>query len=172
MMRSKIVLGICAAAAVSFVALPSSTAGANGHEKVGPNQTFAATVNGQSGLFAPAVIRMACSGPTMPGRTGHPLPGQRIEVLRPEPTIAATGLTGPTATYIQAFFGAPPPAPMGPAVGSGSGVFTHYGVPETIPTSLLLPCGGLGNVYFVPLPMTPLGPGRMAVVHVSYVGQP
>jgi len=172
MMRSKIVLGLCAAAAVSFVALFSSAAGANGHEKVGPNQTFAATVNGQSGLFAPAVIRMACSGPAMPGRTGHPMPGQRIEVLRPEPTIAATGLTGPTATFIQAFFGAPPPAPVRPTVGSSQGVFTRYGVPQTIPTSLLLPCGGLGNVYFVPLPMTPLGPGRMAIVNVSYVGQP
>jgi hypothetical protein len=27
-------------------------------------------------------------------------------------------------------------------------------------------------VYFVPLPMTPIGPARIATVHVSYVGQP
>ena len=171
-MRSKIVLGLCAAVAISLVLLPSTTAGAEGHQKVGPNQAFAATVNSQSGVFAPAVIRMACSGPVVPGRTGHPMPGQSVEVLRPVPTLSATGLTGPTTTFIQAFFGAPPPAPAGPPVRSGSDVFTRYGVPEPISTSLLLPCGGVGNVFFVPLPMTPLGPGRMATVHVSYVGQP
>ena len=169
-MRSKIVLGICASAAVASVLLPSTTVGARGHEKVGPNQMFRATVNGQSGVDTPAVIRMACVGPQLPGQTGHPLPGQSVDVFRSESIIAATGLTGPTATSIQVFFGAPPPAPAGP--GSSADVFTSYGVPKTIPTSLLLPCGGRGSVYFVPLPMTPLGPGRMATVHVAYVGQP
>jgi len=66
-MRSKLVLGVCAAVAISLVLLPSTTAGANGHQMAGPNQTFAATVNGQSGVFAPAVIRMACSRPVVPG---------------------------------------------------------------------------------------------------------
>jgi hypothetical protein len=166
------VLGLGAASAIALALLTSTTAGAEMQGNVGPNQTFVATVNGQSGLFTPAVIRMACSGPAMPGRTGHPMPGQLVEVLRPEPIVASTGLTGPTATYIQAFFGAPPPAPVGPPAGSGSDVFTRYGVPEALSTSLLLPCGGRGNVYFVPLPKTPLGPGRMATVRVSYVGQP
>ena len=84
--------------------------------------------------------------------------------------MAATGFTGPNAKYIQAFFGAPPPSPAGPA--GGADVFTRYGVPKPISTSLLLPCSGTGNVYFVPLPMTPIGPARIATVHVSYVGQP
>ena len=166
-MRSKLVLGVCAAVAISLVLLPSTTAGANGHQMAGPNQTFAATVNGQSGVFAPAVIRMACSGPVVPDRTGHPMSGQSVEVLRPVPTLSATGMTGPTATFIQVFFGAPPPALARPPVGSGSDVSPRYGVPETIPTCRLLPCGGVGNVFFVPLPMAPLGPGRMATVHVS-----
>ena len=63
-------------------------------------------------------------------------------------------------------------AVAGPAPAGGTDVFTRYGVPKPISTSLLLPCSGTGNVYFVPLPMTPIGPARIATVHVSYVGQP
>jgi hypothetical protein len=167
----KILLGLCAAAAVLLV-LPGASASAKGHAKVGPNQLFAATVNGQSGVTSPAVIRMACFGPVVAGQTGHPMAEQTVEVFRPEAIVAATGLTGPTTTYIQAFFGVLPPSPAGPGAGSGADVFTRYGVPEPIPTSLLLPCGGTGNVYFVPLPMVLLGPGRIATVHVAFVGQP
>jgi hypothetical protein len=169
---SKILLGLCAAATatVAIAIVPSAGAVARSHEKIGPNQGFVATVNGQTGVVQPAVIQMACFGPILPGQTGHPLAGQTAEVFRSEAAGANTGLTGPTATYIQAFFGAPPPSPAASA--PGNDVFTHYGVPDAVATSLQLPCSGTGNVYFVPLPMTPIGPVRIASVRVAYVGQP
>ena len=171
-MYRKLVLGLCAVVAAAAVVIPTTTAAAKGQGKVGPDQVFGATVNGQSGVVTPAVIRMACFGPVGPGRTGHPLPGQSVEVFRPEAIVAATGFTGPAARYIQAFFGAPPPSPVSPGTSPGNDVLTRYGVAQAIPTGLVLPCGGTGTVYFVPLPRTPIGPGRIAVVHVAYVGQP
>jgi hypothetical protein len=32
---------------------------------------------------------MACFGPNFPGETGHPLPGQTLEVVRPVARLAA-----------------------------------------------------------------------------------
>jgi hypothetical protein len=173
-MPRKILLALSAVAVFAAVMGQTalSAAAGPGQGRVGPNQVFAATVNGQSGVVTPAEIQMACFGPIRPGQTGHPLPGQTVEVFRPEAIVSATGFTGPNAKYIQAFFGAPPPPPVGPAPVGGTDVFTRYGVPKPISTSLLLPCSGTGNVYFVPLPMTPIGPARIATVHVSYVGQP
>jgi len=173
-MPRKMLLALSAVAVSAAVLGPATLSAATGpgQGRVGPNQVFAATVNGQSGVVTPAEIQMACFGPIRPGQTGHPLPGQTVEVFRPEAIVAATGFTGPNAKYIQAFFGAPPPSPAGPAPAGGTDVFTRYGVPKPISTSLLLPCSGTGNVYFVPLPMTPIGPARIATVHVSYVGQP
>jgi len=161
---SSVLTGAGAGAGAAGAAAPSQG-------KVGPNQVFAATVNGGSGIVTPAVIRVVCFGPIVPGQLGHPMSHQSVEVFRPEVIVASLGFTGPTATSIQAFFGAPPPAPA--SVGEGSNVvFTRYGVSKAIPTSILVPCSGTGHVYFVPLPMTPIGPGRIASVRVSYVGQP
>jgi len=98
--------------------------------------------------------------------------GQTVEVFRPEVILTTDGFTGPAANKIEAFFGAPPPPPMTVHPVTGSITFYRYAVAKAIPTSLLLPCGGTGKVYFVPLPMTPLGPTRSAIVPVRYVGQP
>jgi hypothetical protein len=103
---------------------------------------------------------------------GHPMAGQTVEVLRPEAILTKDGFTGPNANSIMAFFTAPPPSPAKLAPAGSSVTFHRYAVPHAIPTSLLLPCAGTGNVYFVPLPMSPLGPARSAVVPVRYVGQP
>ena len=138
--------------------------------KVRPNQIFSASVDGQLGVGTPATIRMACFGPLRPGETGHPLAGQTVEVFRPEVIAASQGFTGPDATSISAFFNAPPPSPA--AASSGNVSFTRYAVPKRIPRSLVLPCAGSGNVYFVPLPGSPLGSTTDAVVPVTYVGQP
>jgi len=137
--------------------------------KIGPNQYFSASVNGQLGIGAPATIRMACFGPSRPGQTGHPIAGQTVEVFRPEVLVTHEGFTGPNASSISAFFNAPPPSP---ATAAGNVSFTRYAVLKKIPTSLVLPCFGRGNVYFVPFPRTPLGPAMDAVVPVAYVGQP
>jgi len=176
-LSTRVIVAICTAALGASALLPlGAESGAvvppQGH--VGHNQVFAASVNGSTGVVAPAVIRMGCFGPLVPGQTGHPLAGQSVEVFRPEVIVADLGFTGPVSTHIQAFFGPPPPSPVAPAAGpAGSNVvFTRYGVRQAVPTTVTLPCAGSGNVYFVPLPWTPIGPARDAVVRVTYVGQP
>jgi hypothetical protein len=76
--------------------------------------------------------------------------------------LANAGYTGNSATSIGVFFGAPPPA-----AGPGQVSFTRYGVPKAIPTSLELPCGGSGQVTFVPFPQSP-PTSRAATVPVVF----
>ena len=146
----------------------SGVAAAAPHVRVGPDQTFRALVDGRSGRAAPVAIQMACFGPLQPGQTGHPLPGQHVEVLLGPASAAHGGFTGANGTSIGAFFGAPPPAGA-PAAGYID--LTRYGVAKVIPTSLVLPCAGSGQVIFVPLPMSP-PTSRDVVVAITYVGQP
>ena len=171
-MIRKLALGVCALSASMVVVATSAGGAVPPQGKVGPNQEFAASVNGQLGIGAPAAIRMACVGPILQGQTGHPLPGQTVKVFRPEVIVTNNGFTGPSAHEITAFFNAPPPSPAAVPPSLGNVTFHRYAVPQAIPTSLVLPCGGKGNVYFVPLPKSPLGPARDAVVPVTYVGQP
>lgn len=138
--------------------------------KVGPNQYFGALVNGSNGIAAPAPIRMACFGPIQLGQTGHPMAGQTIEVVRPVSTAGSLGFTGANGTSIVAFFGPLPPT-AAPAATKSTVTFKRYGVAKKIPTSLVLPCYGTGNVNFVPLPMSPPN-SRNATVAVTYIGQP
>jgi hypothetical protein len=164
---------LVAAATLALLALGFATgAGASpaaGTGKIGPDQYFRGLVNGSTGQPFPAIIRMACFGPIRPGQLGHPFAGQTVEVQRVPLTAAGNadlGFTGPKGTQIGAFFGPLPPTSQG-----GSPVlFQYYGVPEPIPTSELLPCGGAGTVAFVPLPFLP--GARIADVPVEFVGQP
>ena len=169
MIRALLMLG--ASLVVGSTAAVATGAGAAvpPQGKIGPNQYFSASIDGQLGIGSPAIIRMACFGPLHPGQTGHPMAGQTMEVFRPEVVVTHLGYTGPSAHRISAFFNAPPPSA---ATATGNISFTHYAVPKKIPTSLVLPCAGSGNVYFVPFPSTPLGPATDAVVPVTYVGQP
>jgi hypothetical protein len=160
--------------AVSLAALvigagTMTAASAAANAPVGPHQYFSATVNGSSGDAGRVAIWMACYGPIQPGQTGHPVRGQTVGVkLVPVPSsdTSPLGYTGNRATSIGAFFGAPPPAtPSG-----GSYVrFTSYGT-KAIPTSLVLPCSGTGQVTSVPLPLDPSA--HSIAVPVSFVGQP
>jgi hypothetical protein len=159
-------LGLGTIAALSLGV--ADVAGAQPVVHVGPNQYFTASVNGSNGYPQPVVIRMACFGPISLGQTGHPMAGQTVEVSLAGPNTTHTGFTGPSATSIGAFFGPPPPLV---SAGGGDVNFTDYGVAKPIPTSLNLPCGGRGQVTFVPLPMSP-PTSRPAVVPVYYVGQP
>ena len=165
---------VLAAAILGMLAVGvASSAGASpvaATGKIGPDQYFRGLVNASSGQPYPAVIRMACFGPIRPGQLGHPFAGQTVEVQQVPITAAATtdlGFTGPSGTEIGAFFG---PLPPTPSQGGSPVIFQYYGVPEPIPTSELLPCGGSGTVAFVPLPLLP--GGRVADVRVEFVGQP
>jgi hypothetical protein len=150
------------------IATSVSAAGAS-FAKVDPRDFFTATVNGSTGETGPVTIFMACAGPTFPGETGHPLAGQTVGVKRVPPPSSGTsalGYTGTSGTSIGAFFGAPPPST--PATSS----YVSFDVYRTkaIPTTLVLPCGGSGQVTFVPLPLQP--PAQSIGVPVKFVGQP
>jgi hypothetical protein len=156
--------GVCAV--VLGLAGVAQAAPAQAAKKVGPDQSFRALVNGHPGTAAPVPIRVACLGPVTPGETGHPMPGQSVEVLLGASSAAQAGFTGPNGTSIGVFFGAPPPSA---APGAGLLTLRRYGVAKPIPLSLVLPCSGTGHVFFVPLPMSP-PTSRSVAVSVTYVG--
>jgi hypothetical protein len=171
MHRRLLILGAVLVLASSATVASRAGAAVTPPTKVGPNQYFSASIKGQLGVGSPATIHMACFGPLRPGQTGHPMAGQTAEVFRPEVIVSHLGFTGPDATSISAFFNAPPPSPAA-ASATGAVTFTRYAVPKKIPTSLVLPCAGTGNVYFVPFPGSPIGAATDAVLPVTYVGQP
>jgi hypothetical protein len=163
-------VGLLGVTALTWAAL-SIPAGAAG--VVGPKQFFTGVINGKDGnTTIPITIKMDCFGPVYPGQTGHPMGGQTLAVHQLFPPSSTTGSLGETGgdSTIGVFFGAPPPAAsVGPAA-EETLVFTRYDKPKPLPTSLTLPCGGTGTVWFSPIPVVP--PSRSASVPVDFVGQP
>jgi hypothetical protein len=144
MVRRSLIGGALVVIAVAF---PSVGVGsATTRPEVGPNQSFAGTVNGSFGRPVPATITVVCPGPIV--STGHPLAGQSVAVTRAIPTFSDSGFTGRDGRTISVFFGPPPPTAN--AIGPIS--FDRYNTPRPIPTSLDLPCGGSGVVTFLPFP--------------------
>jgi hypothetical protein len=164
-------LSTAAVSALGAIGIVAGTASAGAQvpvQPIGPNQFFSAEVNHSSGYPQPVPVRVDCPGPIVfIGETGHPLPGQTVEVT-PVPTTAGVnvGFTGAYATEIGAFFGALPPT-----LSAGVPVYvpiTYYDVAVPIPTYLTLPCYGSSQVTFVPLPQDP-GISRDAIVPVEYI---
>jgi hypothetical protein len=148
--------------------IASASAAVSGPTPIGPHQFFRATVNGATGDQGRVNIGLGCVGPIHPGETGHPLPDQMVGVqfMQPPPSSIPLGYTGDRGTSIGAFFGAPPPR----SPSSASYVnFTSYGL-KGIPTTLVLPCSGTGQVTFVALPLDPSE--RSTAVPVRFVPQP
>ena len=156
-----------------FLTAAASPAGAT--HNIGPDQYFTGVINGTDGnTLVPIPIHMACFGPSTPGATGHPLDGQTLAAheLFPPPAVTTLGKTGKDST-IDVFFGAPPPAAMHaltsrPATTTVS--FRRYDKKKALPTSLTLPCGGRGTVWFVPIPVVP--PSQAEAVPVQFEPQP
>jgi hypothetical protein len=164
-------LALAAAGALGVVGVIGATATAGAQvpvQPIGPNQLFSAEVNYSSGYPQPVQVKVDCPGPIIfVGETGHPLPGQTVEVT-PAPTTAGVnvGFTGAYATEIGAFFG-----PLPPTESSAIPAYvpiSDYDVPVRIPTGLILPCYGSSQVTFVPLPQDP-GVSRDASVPVEYI---
>jgi hypothetical protein len=151
----------------TVLALPAGAA-----STIGPKQYFTGVINGHDGnTVVPIAIRMACFGAVRPGETGHPMAGQTLSVHQlfpPTATAGSLGFTGNDAE-VGVFFNAPPPVASSGAV-TTTPIFRRYDVTKRLPTSLTLPCGGTGTVYFVPIPVIP--PSRAASVPVTFVGQP
>ncbi|MEU8171893.1 hypothetical protein AB0C14_03365 [Microbispora hainanensis] len=153
---------LAAAVLVAATALPASAEVVD-PVPIGPYQYFYGVVNGQTGH---TVIKMACYGPVFPGQTGHPLPGQTVEV-RPAAitsSSASIGYTGSGGTSMIA-------VDLGdPSIAARALVLRYYGVKALIPATATLPCYGSGKVTFTPLADS--WTARPATVVVDYVGQP
>jgi hypothetical protein len=171
----KMALRIAVVLSMPMVALTAAAQTAGAAHEVGPNQYFTGVINGTDGnTVIPIAIQMACFGPLRPGETGHPLGGQTLAVhqLFPPTTMSTVGKTGDDST-IDVFFGAPPPATFQGAnahVSAKTIRFVHYDMTKRLPTSLTLPCGGTGTVWFVPIPVVP--PSQSAAVPVEFESQP
>jgi hypothetical protein len=172
---TRIALRVTLALSVPLVFLTAAPTPAGATHKIGPNQYFTGVVNGTDGnTIVPIPIHMACFGPLIPGETGHPLDGQTLAVHELFPPTAATtlGKTGKDST-IDVFFGAPPPAAIHALTSRSAATtvsFSRYDKTKALPTSLTLPCGGAGTVWFVPIPVVP--PSQAEAVQVQFEPQP
>jgi hypothetical protein len=114
---------------------------------VGPRQYFYGQVFGITSSTVQDVIEVACAGAAA---TGHPFPGQFVEVHQVFPPVTTTlGYTGN--------FGAEINADLIWSRGTITVVtriatFTSYDVTMPIPTSITVPCSGSGVMNFAPSP--------------------
>jgi hypothetical protein len=135
-----------AAAALAAGALIAAASPAQAGIKIGPHQYFTGLVIGKTKL---SVIDVACAGPV---RTGHPAPGQSVEVnlmVSPVSSADTGGYTGNHATRI----GADLVWSNGPVtVVAAIATFTQYSVKMAIPTKIKVPCSGSGVMTFNPAP--------------------
>ena len=123
---------------------------------IGPNQYFTGQVNGVS---TGAVIRVVCPLPVTAGEMGHPISGQTVDVLPGASSSSAdVGYTGSAADHVVVDFGAN--ATTAPVT------LSSYAVQAEIPTTLELPCSGVGKVDFVPAPTS--STAQTATVPVTY----
>jgi len=131
---------------------------------VGPKQYFNGQVFGISSSTVQNVIEVVCAGPA---NTGHPAPGQFVEVQQVFPPLGTTlGYTGN--------FGAEINADLIFSRGTVTVVehvatFISYGVSLPIPTSLTVPCSGGGVMSFTPSP-NPDNSGTPSNVNVTFQG--
>lgn len=122
---------------------------------VGPKQYFTGQVFGDT---SQSVINVVCTGVAT---TGHPAPGQTVDVLLLLPPVTTNaGYTGDQAVEIDA-------ALIYPAGSVSSktpvATFTQYSVKEPIPTSISVPCGGSAVMNFSPYPLDSGTPSNVSV---------
>jgi len=151
-------------AAAAVVAVPVAVAAAAGPVsnpimKVGPKQNFRGFVNDR---ISKATIRVICPGPST---TGHPLARQTVRVAQAiDPVLLTDGFTGTAATSIGAWLTWP--TTTKPAPPAYIATFTGYGA-LAIPTSITVPCGGSGQMLFLPALGSPTV--KAATVSLTFV---
>lgn len=125
---------------------------------VGPHQYFVGQVFGNTGQ---SVIEVDCAGVQA---TGHPAPGQTVQVIELFPPVASTaGYTGDLAVEIDAAL-ILPTTPVSQKIPVAT--FTQYSVKLPIPASIIVPCGGSGVMQFSPYP---LDSGMASNVPVTFI---
>jgi hypothetical protein len=111
-------------------------------EPIGPNQHFLGLVNGSNN---DAAVYVVCPGPVSAGRTGTVAGGQTMSVAQVSSGGGYTGLFSMVNSWFV-------PVPASSAAKPTELRFTEYGVPQNIPTSIQVPCGGTGQVEFSSCP--------------------
>jgi hypothetical protein len=144
---------LVSAAAIVAASLWTTASATAAPVPIGPNQYFSGLVNGTHNN---AVIKMVCPGPSS-GQLGHPASGQTVSVTQLASTTA--GFTGSLANSIAVTFGT--------QSGTAGITLKYYDTPAAIPTTLLLPCSGTGQVRYDPEPTSPTA--RADVVTVTFV---
>lgn len=131
---------------------------------VGPKQYFYGQVFGISSSTMQDVIEVVCAGAA---NTGHPAPGQFVEVQQVFPPVATTvGYTGNFGAEIDAnLIWSRGTITVVTAIAK----FVSYGVSMPIPTSITVPCGGSGVMSFAPSP-NPDNSGKPSNVNVTFEG--
>jgi hypothetical protein len=128
-------------ALLAAVVVASAAAPLAAGSEIGPNQRFRGVVNGR---LRNAVVFVACPGPVSDGRTGPVVAGQTLGVIRA--FSGGGGYTGPFS-QVYAWF-----VPADPGETPVQVSFVRYGVAETIPDTVLVPCAGAGQVEFSSCP--------------------
>lgn len=126
---------------------------------VGPKQYFTGQVFGKTAL---SVIDVSCAGVAT---SGHPVPGQTVEVNLLLPPVATTaGYTGDLAVEIDAalIF---PTGPVSEKIPIAT--FTQYSLKLPIPSSITVPCSGSAVMNFSPFPLDSGSPSNVQVTFIS-----
>jgi hypothetical protein len=134
---------------------------ASAQQPIGPGQHFLGLVNGSND---DPTVYVVCPGPISPGETGPVAGGQTMSVAN---VASGGGYTGLFSVVYSWFVPASPTSGATPVELK----FTEYGVPQSIPTSIQVPCGGTGQVEFSSCPyLAPCAAGWVPdYVKVSFI---
>ena len=137
-MRLRIALSIFG---IALAGLGPAVGSAAAQQPIGPNQHFIGLVNGSNN---DPEVRVVCGGPVSPGRTGQVAGGQSMSVAH---VASGGGYTGPVS-QVYAWF-----VPSSSSSARPTQLkFIEYGVSQSIPTSIQVPCYGNGHVEFSSCP--------------------
>ena len=147
-------------ALLTVAALGMAITAAGAQEPIQPNQHFIGLVNGSNA--APVVVYTVCPGPTGPGRTGPVAGGQTMSVAH---VASGGGFTG-LFSQVYSWFNQD-----SSSIRSDTLKFTEYGVSQTIPSTVRVPCDGTGQATFSSCPyLAPCAAGFIPdVVTVEFV---
>ena len=146
-------------ALLTVAALGMTITAAGAQQPIQPNQHFIGLVNGSNA--APVVVYTVCPGPAA-GQTGPVAGGQTMSVAH---VANGGGYTGPFSQVYSWF--------DQDSGGSRPNMlkFTEYGVSQTIPSAVRVPCDGTGQATFSSCPyLAPCAAGFIPdVVKVQFV---
>jgi hypothetical protein len=148
-MRDRSIIRSAAVAAAVIACVGAGGGVAFAQTPIKPKQHFVGIVNGQEGS---AVVYTVCPGPVTRHRFGPLKGGQTMAVAQTAHGPGYTGSFSEVSSWFQ-------PLPAG-AARPVTLTITQYGVAQSIPASVRVPCDGTGQVVFSSCPYrAPCPPG-------------